>query len=142
MVNGRLQFQKYPTHQCTKMLRRENLFFFDKKLSKSSVFYYLEPGLCPSFTDFIEAMNILIQERHNHSEYCIKVKASRRTQEVEIYNANEGSGLAFFSTDLRHIFGSNVGNEFVVMLRRKRPHKPEISYDFVRILSHDIHRPD
>ena len=27
LVNGRLQFQKYPTHQCTKMLRRENLRF-------------------------------------------------------------------------------------------------------------------
>ena len=42
--------------------------FFDKKLSKSSEFYYLELGLYPSITDIVEAMNILIQERHNHSE--------------------------------------------------------------------------
>ena len=28
------------------------------------------------------------------------VKVSRRTQKVEIYLANEGSGLAFFITDL------------------------------------------
>ena len=61
------------------------LMFFDKKLSNSSKFYYLEPGLYPSFTDFVEAMNILIQERHNHSENCIKVEASRRTQKVEIF---------------------------------------------------------
>ena len=51
--------------------------FFDKKLAKSSEFFYLEPGLFPSFTDIVEAMNILIQERHNHSENCIKVKVSR-----------------------------------------------------------------
>ena len=109
--------------------------FFDKKLSKSSEFYYLEPGLYPSITDIVEVMNNLIQERHNHSENCIKVKVSRRTQKVEIYIANEGSGLAFFSTDLGHIFGSNVGNEFDVMLRLKGPQKPEFAYDIVRIHS-------
>ena len=109
--------------------------FFDKKLSKSSKFYYLEPGLYPSIRDIIEAMNILIQERHNHSENCIKVKVSRRTQKVEIYLANEASGLAFFSTDLGHIFGSIVGNELGVLLRGKGPHKPEFAYDIVRIHS-------
>ena len=54
--------------------------FFDKKLSKSSEFYYLETGLHPSITDVVEAKNILIQERQNHSENCIKIKVSRRTQ--------------------------------------------------------------
>ena len=78
--------------------------FFDKKLSKSSEFFYLEPGLYPSITDIVESMNILFQERHNHSENCIKGKVSRRTQKVDIHLANEGSGLAFFSTDLGHIF--------------------------------------
>ena len=114
----------------------EGIFrFFDKKLSKSSDFYYLEPGLYPSITDIIEAMNILIQDRHNHSENCIKVKVSRRTQKVRIYLANEGSGLAFFSTDLGHFFGNNVGNEFRVKLRREGPHKPAFAYDIVRIHS-------
>ena len=80
-------------------------------------------------------MNILIQERHNHSENWIKVKVSRRTQKNEIYLANEGSGLAFISTDLGHTFGSNAGNEFGVVLRGKGPHKPEFAYDFVRIHS-------
>ena len=109
--------------------------FFDKKLSKSSEFYYLEPGLYPSITDIVEAMNILIQERHNHSENCIKLKLSRKTQNVEIYLAKEASGLALFSTDLGHIFGSNVVNEFGVMLRGKGPHKPEFAYDIVLIHS-------
>ena len=87
----------------------EGIFmFFDKELSRSSEFYYLEPGLYPSITDIVEAMNTLIQERHNHSENCYTVKVSRRTQKVEIYLANEGSGVAFFTTDLGHIFGSKV----------------------------------
>ena len=80
-------------------------------------------------------MNILIQERHNHSKNCIKVKVSRRTQKVEIYLANERSCLKFLSKDLGHIFGIIVGNEFGIMLRGKGPHKPEIAYDIVRIHS-------
>ena len=72
-------------------------------------------------------MNILFQERHNHSENCITTKLSRRTLKDEIYLAKEGSGLAFFSTDLGHIFESNVGNEFGVMLRVKGPHKPDLA---------------
>ena len=53
--------------------------YLGKKISKSSEFYYLEPGLYPSITDIVEASNILIQERHNHSENCTKVKVTRRT---------------------------------------------------------------
>ena len=109
--------------------------FFDKNFSKSSEFFYLGRGLYPSITDFVEAMNVLDQERHNHSENCIKVKVSQRTQKVETYLANEASGLVFFSTDLGHVFGSNVDNEFAVMLRGKRPHKPEFAYESVRIHS-------
>ena len=80
-------------------------------------------------------MNILIEERHNHIEKCIKVKVSRRTQQVEIYLANEASGLAFFSRDMGHRFRSNVGDEFGVMLKGKGPHRPEIAYEIVRIHS-------
>ena len=108
---------------------------FDKKLSKSSEFYYLEPGLYPPITDIVEAMNNLIHERQNYSGNCITVKMSRKRQTVEICLANEASGLAFFSTDLGHILGSNVDNEFGVMLGGKGPHKPEFAYDIVRIHS-------
>ena len=63
--------------------------FFDLKVSNSSEFYYKEPGVYPSVTDNVEAINTLFQEGHNHSESCITVKVSRRTQEVEIYLAKK-----------------------------------------------------
>ena len=103
----------------------------------SKVVGILLPGTwsLPFLYDISEAMNILIQERHNHSENCIKVKMSWRTQKVESYLANERSGLVFFGTDPGHIFGSNIGIEFGVMLRGKGPQKPEFAYDIVRIHS-------
>ena len=115
------------------------ILFFGKKLSKSSEFYYLEPGLYPSITDIVEAMKTLIQERHNHSENCITVEVSRTSQKLENHLANERSGLVFFCTDLGHIFGSNVGNEIGVMLRGEGPHKPKFAYDIARIHSLMIH---
>ena len=132
---GGCNFKNIPAINVPKCYTGQNYVFFSQKLSKSSEFYHLESGFYPSITDIVEAMNILIQERHNHSENCIKVKVSRRTQKNEIYPANEKSCLAFFSTDLGHIFGNNVGNEFGVMLRGKGPHKPEFAYDIVRIHS-------
>ena len=95
----------------------------------------MEPGLYPSITDIVEAINTLIQERHNHREICITVKVSPATQKIEIHHAIEGYGLASFSKDLGHIFGSNVGNEFGVMLIGKGLHKPEFAKDIVRIHS-------
>ena len=50
--------------------------------------------------------------------------------------------FAFFSTDLGHFTGSNVANDFGVMLREKRPHKLEFAYEIVRIRFHDIHGSD
>ena len=115
------------------MSHSENPCFFIKKLSTTSEFYHLEPSLYPSITDIVVAMNTLIAERHNPSESCIAIKISRRTQKVEIYLANEDSGLAFFSTDLGHIFNCSVGIEFGVMLRREGFQKPEFDYHLVRI---------
>ena len=109
--------------------------FCDKKFSKSSESYFLEPGFYPFISGDVAAMNILIQERHNHRENCIKVEVSRRTQKIEIYLANEKFDLVFFSTDLRHIFGNKVDKEFGLMLRGKGAHKPEFAHDIVRIHS-------
>ena len=39
----------------------------------------------------------------------------------------------FFGTDLQHIFGRIVGNEFGVSLIGKGPHKAAFAYDIVRI---------
>ena len=107
--------------------------FFDEKLSKSTSTYNLEPGLYTSITDIVEAMNMLIQERNNHNETCITVKVSRTTQKVVIVLADDTSGLAFCSTDLGHVFGNNVGNEFGVLMIGKGPHEPEFAYDIVPI---------
>ena len=109
--------------------------FFDEKLSKSTSSCNLEPGLYPSFTDIVEAMNTLIQERKNHNEPCVTVKVSRRSQKVIIILANDSSGLAFCSTDLGHLFGNNVGNQFGVLMKGKGPHEPQFAYDIVRIHS-------
>ena len=109
--------------------------FFDEKLSKATATYNLEPGLYTSITDIVEAMNTLIQERNNHNETCITVKNSSRTQKVVILLANDTSGLAFCSTDLGHIFGNNVGNEFGALMIGKGPHEPEFASNIVRILS-------
>ena len=80
-------------------------------------------------------MNTLIQLRKKNNQTCIKVKVSRRTQKVVIILANDTSGLAFCSTDLGHIFGNNVGNQFWVLMKRKGPHEPQFAYDIVRINS-------
>ena len=89
-----------------------------------------------------EAMDTLTQEQQDYRGNCITVEVSRRTQKNEIYLANGGTGLAFFSTDLGHIFVNNYGNDFRVMLTAKGPHKPEFADDIVRILFHDIYGPD
>ena len=109
--------------------------FFDEKLLKTTSTYNLEPGLYTSLTDIVEAMNTLIQERNHHQRTCITVKASRKTQKIVILLANDTSGLAFCSTDLGHIFGNNVGNEFGVLMIGEGPHEPEFAYDIVRIHS-------
>ena len=51
----------YPSMYQT--VTKGKFLFFDK----SSEFFYLELGIYPSITDIVAAMNILIQERHNHS---------------------------------------------------------------------------
>ena len=56
--------------------------YFDKIFSKSSEFFYLEPGVYPSITDIVQAKNTFIQESQNHSENCTTVKVSRRTQKL------------------------------------------------------------
>ena len=104
---------------------------FDEKLSKSTTTYNLKPGLYTSFTGIVEVMNTLIQERNNHKETCITVTVFGSTQK----NCNHNSGLAFCSTDLGHIFGNNVGNEFWVLMTRNGPHEPDFANHNVRIHS-------
>ena len=107
------------------------IMFFEKTFSKSAEFYYLEPGFYPSITDIFEAMNILIQERHNHNENCIKVKRKKLRFTLQMKNSVLHFLVRIWDTFSR----SNVVTEFGVMLRRKGPHKPEFAYDIIRIHS-------
>ena len=136
---GGCNFRNIPYPLMYRNITEWKFKFFDEKLSKSTSTYNLEPGLYTSITDIVEAMNRLIHERNNHNETCITVKVSRRTQKVVIMLANDTSRLAFCSTDLGHIFGNNVGNEFGVLMIRRGPHEPEFAYDIVRIRSLMIH---
>ena len=80
-------------------------------------------------------MNTLIQERNNHNETCETVKVSRKSQKVVIILANDTFGLAFCSTNLGHIFGNIVGNQFGVKMKGKGSHEPQFAHDIVRIHS-------
>ena len=109
--------------------------FSDKKLSKTTSTYSIEPGLYTSITDIVEAKNTFNQEKNNKNEACLTVKVSRRTQKVVTMLANDNSGLALCSTDLGQSFGNNVGNNFGVLTIGEGPHEPAFAYDIVRIHS-------
>ena len=109
--------------------------FFDEKLSKSKTTYNLDPGRYISFRDIVAAMKMPNQVKNNKNKNCITAKVSSRTQKVVIMLANDTPGLAFCNTDLGHLFGYNVGNEFGALMTRKGPHEPEFAYEIVRIHS-------
>ena len=102
----------------------ESACFFGKKFTKSSEFYSLEPGLYPSTLDIVEAMNTLIQERHNQNGSCFTVIMSRRAQNLR---------LTLQMKDHGQNFKSNFGNDLGVMLQEKVPQKREFTDDIVRI---------
>ena len=111
---------------------RRKFIVFDKQRSKSSeINLFCNPVL--SLRILFEAKILLVQERHNHRESYITVEVSRGKQKFEIYLADEVYDLEFFGTDLGHFFGSNVGNDFEVILWEKGPHKQKLAYDIVHI---------
>jgi len=116
-------------------LTEGEFLFHDNELSKTKDYYHLEPGLYPSVTDIVEAMNSLIQNRNNHNTTCIGVKVDRRTQKVAISLVNDESSLVISSIDMGHIFGGDVRNDRGILMLGKGPHKPLFAYDIVRIHS-------
>ena len=70
-----------------------DVIFFDTNYSNSSQNFHLEPGLYHSFTDVLEAMKTLNQERHNHTETSIALKMSRKTQKVSLTSQAKDQGL-------------------------------------------------
>ena len=133
-ANGRLQFRKCPTHHCTKMLRKESLCFLtgNFQVPQNSTFWNLVFTL--PLRILLKLWSISFKKDTITAKTVSQLKWLEE-RKVDIYLANGNSGLAFFSTDLGHIFGSNVANQFGVMLRGKSPHKPKFAYDIVRIHS-------
>ena len=122
----------YPS-MCQKVAEGLSRFFV-KKLSISSEFYYLELGPYQSITDIVEIKNTLIQGRHNHNEKCLTHEGLEERKKMR-FNYQENDGVMHFFTELGQIFGSNVGNEFGVILIGSGLHKPVFAYDIVRIHS-------
>ena len=58
-------------------LTEGKVLFFDTKLSNSSEYYHFEPGQYHSITNKVEAIDMLIQRRHNKREISVSVKVSR-----------------------------------------------------------------
>ena len=114
---------------------REKIYVLLLKFNRSRLNFTIWSGDSKLPLRIILKLWTLIQERNKHSEICIPLKMSWRTEKVEIRLEKERSGLAFLSTDPGHNFGSNVGIEFGVMLRRKGPHKPKFAHDIVSIHS-------
>ena len=99
------------------------IFFFAKKLSKTSETYHAEPGLYPSSTDIVEALKSIFQKRHDASENCIAVELFRRfTLQMK--------DLAFhFSIPTSETISAvTLALNRVYFLEEKRPHEPEFTY--------------
>ena len=107
----------------------------DENLSETENFYYCEPGLHPSITDVVEAMNSLIQNRNNHNDNCLRVKVSRRSRKVGVSLVNKESSLVISGHDLGQIFGGDVRKNMGFLMRGKGPRKPLFAYDIVRVHS-------
>ena len=109
--------------------------FLIKKLWNSSGFCYVEPGRHSSITDFVEAMNTLIQERHNHSESCITVEVSRRTKKFRFTLQMKDLMWHSVKRTWDTFSASKVDNELGVLLGRKGPHKTQVAHKIVHIYS-------
>ena len=122
------------------MLQIGNKFlFYDAIYAKTTTAFYLEPGLCSSVPDIVEARYLLKQERSNHKENCITAKVSRRTQTIELSFISDASSLVIFSTVLGNIVGGDFEDNKAILMRGKGPHEPKFPHDFVRIHSLKIY---
>ena len=142
-VNGRLQFQKKSTHQCTKMLRMVTLCFMAKRFQIHQNCFTWNLVFTLSLRILMKSWPFSFRKDKIKAKTVSKLKCLRERKKLSFTLQMKALVLHFFRTDLGHIFGSNVGNELGVMLRGKGPHKPEFAYDIVpHTLSHDTHRPD
>ena len=69
---------------------------FWREHSKFLEFHNLEPGLHPSFTDIVEAMNTLNQERHNQNEPVSQLKCLQEWKKLRFTLQKEDRVLHSF----------------------------------------------
>ena len=134
-----LQFQNYATYHCTKMSWSKNLCFLTRNFQslQNSTIWNLVFTL--PLRILLKPWTLSFKKDTTTAEIVSQLKCLEERKKGKLYLANERSGVAFFSTDLGHLFGSNVGKEIGVMSRRKGPHKPEYSDSIVRIHSFMIY---
>ena len=130
-------------HHWTKMLPRENLCFLTKDFQshQNSITWNLVFTL--PLRILLKPWTFSFKKDTITARTVSKLKCLEELKKLRFTFQMKDMVWNFFSTDLGHIFGSNVGNEFEVWLRGKGPRKPESAYDIVRnTLSHVIQRPD
>ena len=135
MVNGRLQIQKFPTHQCIKTLRRENLSFLAGNFENHQNSFTWNLVFSLPLRILLKPWTFSFKKDTITRKTVSKSKCLEKRKTLRLTLQTKRSGLAFFSTDLGHIFGSNVGIELGLMLRGKGPHKQDFAHDIVRIHS-------
>ena len=79
-ANGRLQFRKYPTHLCTKMSRKENLCFLTRNFQSHQNSTIWNLVFILPVRILLKPWTLSFKKQHNHSQNCIRVILSRRTQ--------------------------------------------------------------
>ena len=121
------------------MVRKENSSFFEKNLSSHQTFSTWMPKCTLPFRTFLKPRTRSFRRNTNTAKVVSQKKCLGKRKKTNIYLANEGSVLACCSTNLKHFFGSSIGNDFGVMLTRKGPHKPEVAYHIFRIHSLKIY---
>ena len=101
---------------------------------KTSDYYTLDPGLCPSISDIVNEMNQKGQEREKYEKTPIRLHVNKITQRISLSLPNEKSLLVIFSADLCHVFGCEEAVYGMgVFMSGAGPHFPKFPYDIVRI---------
>ena len=132
MVKGRLQFQKYPTHQCTKMLRRENLCFLTRNFQSHQNSITLNLIFTLPLRILLKPWTFSCKKDTITAKTVSKLKCLEEPKKLRFQMKDR---VLHSLVRILNTFLDNVGNEVEVMLRRKRPQKPEPAYDIVRIHS-------
>ena len=97
---------------------------------------HIEPGLYPSIVDIVIALNDknrkgIGAQKYEYNE--IYVSVDKITQKIAIHLPEDHSVFIIQNADLCNIFGCDLEqNQTGVIMKEKRPHYPQYSYDIMR----------